>query len=130
MIKDKSLSKEVVKELDSLSASGTVSATSNGKNAFFTQTGLALAVYCKSQEHQQDVIFLSMMTSPEKKETLSMKKAVMLAKLRAETRCFEETGSTSLSTSIHSSVLIRDNTNTTISSTNKTQQPSCKMSFN
>jgi hypothetical protein len=57
------LIKLVVKGLDSSSSSASASANCV-KAAFFTQAGFALAVYCKSQEHQQDITFLSMMTSP------------------------------------------------------------------
>jgi hypothetical protein len=71
LLKDKSFIKEVVRELDSSTASASASANSNGKDAFFKQAGLALAVYCKSQEHQQDIHFLSMMTSPNKKKSLT-----------------------------------------------------------
>jgi hypothetical protein len=57
----------LLKELDSFTTSVTASATSSGKDAFFTQAGLALAVYCQAQEQQQELALLSMMTLPEKK---------------------------------------------------------------
>jgi hypothetical protein len=68
MIKDKSLIKEVVQQLNSsFSNSGSASANTDGKDSFYAQAGLVLAIYCKSQEHQQDITFLNMMTLPEKK---------------------------------------------------------------
>jgi hypothetical protein len=116
LIKNKTLIKEVVKELDSSSSSASASAN-HGKDSFYAQAGLALAVYCKAQEHQQDISFLSMMTSPEKKEIFAMKRDVMLAKMRAEKRSFESMRIDS----IHSSVVVGiDNTKTTISSTHTT----------
>jgi hypothetical protein len=64
--------------------SGSASVTSSGKDTFFTQAGLTLAAYCKSQEHQQVITFFSMMTSPEKEEILAMNRNVTLSKMRAE----------------------------------------------
>lgn len=90
IIKDKSLIKEVVKQLavDGSTVSGTVSG-GGGRDAFFEQAGLALAVYCKAQDTQQEMIFLGMMATPEKKEVLAMKREVMIAKMRAEKRKFD-----------------------------------------
>jgi hypothetical protein len=58
-----------------------------------------------------------MMTSPEKKEILAMKRDVMLAKMRAEKRSFESMRSGSIPSSV---VVGLDNTNTTISSSHTT----------
>jgi hypothetical protein len=89
------------------------SASANsGNDAFFQQAGLALAVYCKTQEHQHDMSFLSMMTSPDKKEILNMKKNVMLSKMRAEKRRFDDIDNDLIPTTVE----VVDANNTTISS--------------
>jgi tRNA G37 N-methylase TrmD len=104
-VKEKTFIKEVIKEVDSSTASAS-------KDAFFQQAGLALAVYCKNQEHQNDMSFLSMMTSPDKKEILNMKKDVMLSKMRAEKRRFDDIDNDLIPTTVE----VVDTNNTTISS--------------
>lgn len=123
LIKDKSLIKEVVKQLavDGSTASGSVAA--GGRDAFFEQAGLALAVYCKAQDNQQEMIFLGMMATPEKKEVLAMKREVMLAKLRAEKRKFDSIDN---SESVPSCVLVGSNEMTT--SEERMRQSSSSMS--
>jgi hypothetical protein len=124
MIQEKKFIKEVVKELDSSSVSGSASATVNGKDAFFAQVGMALAAYYKSQEHQQEITFLSMMTSRDKKELLNMKKTVILAKMRADKQNYEEISSSTIPSSV---VLVdnNDSNNNSPSSNNTTSDDNC-----
>jgi hypothetical protein len=57
MIKDKSLIKEVVQQLDSSPNSGSANANTDGKDYFYAQAGLALAFYYTSHKNQQKSIF-------------------------------------------------------------------------
>lgn len=88
IIKDKSLIKEVVKQCQ-IEDSVTTGTPARGRDSFFEQAGMALAVYAKAQDNQQEMIMIGMMTTPEKREILSMKREVMMAKMRAEKRKFD-----------------------------------------
>jgi Trp operon repressor len=83
IIKDKSLIKEVVQQLQ-VDASSVSNKVAGGRDSFFERAGLALAVYCKAQETQQEITYLSMMATPEKKEILSLKREVMMEKMHTE----------------------------------------------
>lgn len=119
IIKDKSLIKEVVKQLqvDGSTVGGTVAV---GRDSFFEQAGLALAVYCKAQENQQEITYLGMMASPDKKEILAMKREVMMAKMRSEKRKFDLIGSSKISpTSVPTSVIVGVTTTATLDENNR-----------
>jgi hypothetical protein len=87
-INDKNLIKEVVKQIQN--DTSTVSDNVIGaKESFLQQAGVALSVYCKAQENQQELTLIGMMSSPDKKEILAMKRDLMLAKMRSEKRKYD-----------------------------------------